>query len=203
MYIDFHHYIKCFYHIVSSDFFANIVSFLAFLIAIIIGSRKVSEILFEFNIRKCNAVFSYHANLKIYIRRLTRIISDDQGEPTHTLYLLSPNSELRDCGCGYEPHAKSLSILSEKFLDYLSAKSEQIPVANSKYEDDEWTISMEKLVNFLLDFCLYGSESYLPNLNTKDKIEKYHNDLTILLNRITELLNGMRSEFWKKCNIKK
>lgn len=58
---------------ISSDFFANILSLFELLIAIVaffIGGKKVLELIQDYNKRKNRAIYGFHVNLKIFIKRI-------------------------------------------------------------------------------------------------------------------------------------
>ena len=115
---------------ISSDLFANVLSFLELLVALValvMGVDKVSELIKQYNNRKNNSIFGFHANLKIYIKRIRKMTTNNNKEPLKTLYLLSPIEKIRASAKGYENFSIRLCDVSHKLLDFLSSKSEQIP----------------------------------------------------------------------------
>ena len=193
----------------SSSFFANAISLLGFgatTITLIVGgkemskkiSEKATEILREFKARKRNAIFGYHQNLGMYVLRVRRLVSDNQGNPMRTLYFLSSEESLRERGNGYETLAGELLELSRSFLDYLSSQGEQIPAAANQQADNEWRELMRIIASYLSDFLLLRSKSYLPRLSDVSLVEAYHRGLILALEKVDSLLNEERESFWKE-----
>lgn len=183
---------------ISSDFFANILSFLELLIALVafvMGVDKVSEFIKQYNNKKNNAIFSFHINLKIYIKRIRKLTTNNTQAPLKTLYFLSPNEKTRDEAKGYENLSKELCNISHNLLDFLSSKSEQIPATDDYSKIGVWNESIEKLVDNLLDFTLLGTGAYLPDFNDLDGINKYHGDLIEVLNKIEKMIDVVESKY--------
>lgn len=184
-------WLKVLYNSISSDFVANILSFGSLVVAIaalVIGGKKVSEALEEYKRKKRTAVFSYHANMRIFIMRLKRLVTDSQSKPSKSMYLYSSDTQIREMGIGYEKMAEKLANLSQKMLDYLSTESDQIPASSEVADVEEWDKLMEDLVNFLSDFLLYDTNSYLPDFDSEENIVNYHNELTMILDGMLELI---------------
>ncbi len=195
--------IQMLYNNISSDFFANIISFFSFIVAFIalfIGGKKVSEVLLEYQKKKRTAVFSYHINMKVFIMRLKRLISNNQCKPMKNLYLFSSEDEIRAEGAGYEKTADKLVDLSQKMLDYLSTESNQIPASTTENETTKWDDLIEKLVNYLADFLLYGTDSYLPKFDNKEGIENYHQDLMKVLDDMLALIDKSKNKLRQEMN---
>ncbi len=189
----------CVCKFLASDIFANCISFLGLVVAVItliIGGIKVHEVLTDFNKKKRNAVFGYYINLKIFINRLIRLTLNNQNNALGHIYLLSSNEELRKKNISCKELSLKLSTLSEKFLDYLSSTSDQIPIASNEKEDESWSDLIEKLTVFLCDFLLFDSGVYLPNLNTEDSINEYCNNLNSILQNLLALIEKSKKEFW-------
>lgn len=181
----------------SSDFFANIISlfeFICTLLALLIGVEKVSELLREHNKMKRQAIFSYHINLKIYIRRIKKLLSDSQNYPLKTLYFFSPIDDIRSEGQGYERLVEDLYDLSKDFLSYLSSKSDQIPAAESN-KIKQWNGLIETLVDYLTDFTLYKSGAYIPTLRNHEGIKLYHDNVLKNLNDIINMIQELEKEY--------
>lgn len=183
----------------SSDIFANLISFFSLIIAIIallIGGFKVHKLLADFKTKKRNAVFGYYMNLKIFINRLIRLTINNQNEALGHIYLLSSNEELRDKYKNCKDLSQKLSTLSEKFLDYLSSTSNQIPIADDEKEDENWNNLIDDLVGYLSDFLLFNSKVYLPNLNNVDSVNQYCRELNSLLQKLLCLIEKSKKDFW-------
>lgn len=184
-------WLRVLYNSISSDFAANILSFgslVVAIVALVIGGKKVSEALEEYKRKKRTAVFSYHANMRIFIMRLKRLITDSQSKPSKSLYLYSSETQIREMGNGYEKMAEKLANLSQKMLDYLSTESDQIPASSGVADVEEWDKLMDSLVDFLSDFLLYGTNSYLPDFDNEENIANYHNELTKILEGMFDLI---------------
>lgn len=195
----------CICKFLASDTFANCISFLGLIVAVItliIGGSKVHEFLIDFNKKKRNAVYSYYSNLKIFINRLIRLTINDQNNALGHIYLLSPNEELRKKYINCKKLSVKLSVLSEKFLDYLSSASDQIPIATNEKEDKNWSNLIEQLSVFLCDFLLFDSGVYLPNLNTEESINKYCNNLYSISQDLLNLIEKSKQEFWNEISEK-
>lgn len=192
-------------NVISSDFFSNIISLLELIctfVALVIGMEKVSELIREHSKRKRQAIFSYHINLKIYIRRLKKLLSDSNNNPLKTLYFFSADERIRNEAKGYERLAEDLYDLSKDFLNYLSSKPEQIPAVTSQ-DIKNWDALIEELVEYLTDFVLYQSGVSLPNMNTKEKIKKYHKDVLENFNQITKMINKLEDDYIDELNKEK
>lgn len=189
--------------VIGSDVVANSISFFSLIIAIIalcIGGKKVNEILNEYRQKQRSAIFGYHSNLKVFIMRLKRLISDAQGNPIGTLYLFSAEDILQKKGNGYEHMAEKLSDLSQNFLDYLSFESNQIPASMNRTGDEEWDESIEKLVEYLTDFLLYDTKSYISTLDSEDAVNKYHKSLVKTLDKLVSLIGHTKETFRNELN---
>ncbi|MDE5978336.1 MAG: hypothetical protein K2G70_07750 [Turicibacter sp.] len=194
-------YVKILYGVLSSEFVANIISFLGLLIAaisLLIGGKKVTEALLEYKHKKQAAVFSYHTNMKIFILRLKRLISNNQCRPMKSLYLFSSEENIREKGTGYEMIAEKLSELSQNMLDYLSTESDQIPASVTDGEAEKWDNLIDKLIDFLADFLLYKTDSYLSEFDSEEGIEKYHKELAEVLDNMLILINESKNELRKE-----
>lgn len=184
-------WLRVLYNSISSDFVANILSFGSLVVAIaalVIGGKKVSEALEEYKRKKRTAVFSYHTNMRIFIMRLKRLVTDSQSKPSKSMYLYSSETQIREMGIGYEKMAEKLANLSQKMLDYLSTESDQIPASSEVADVEEWDNLMDGLVGFLSDFLLYDTNSYLPDFDNEENIANYHNELTRILDSMSELI---------------
>lgn len=183
---------------ISSDFFANVLSFLELLIALVafvMGVDKVSKLIKQYNNQKNSAIFSFHVNLKIYIKRIRKLTTNNKEAPLKTLYLLSPNEKIRCETEGYENLALELCDISHKLLDFLSSKSEQIPATNDYSKIGEWNKLIESLVDILLDFTLLNTGAYLPAFKDIDGINNYHRKLTEVLKKIEEMIDDVESKY--------
>lgn len=182
---------------ISSDFYANIVASIELIIAttaIIIGGKKVSELIMEYQKKRLEATFGFYVNLGYFVKRIRPLISSDDNSPLKILYLLSPNEELNNVQ-GYDILGEKLSIVSQECLQYLSSKADQIPPARSEEERVAWKKTLDDFVIYLNNFFLIGSGIYLPNLGTEEKIYMYYKDIMSVLNKIE---NKIESET-KKC----
>lgn len=185
----------------SGDLFANSIAFVELIIAIFtisFGGVKVSQFFAEYKSKKLNAVFGYYANLRMFMKRLKRLTTNSNNEPLGNIYLLSAETEISTKGKGYEDIAKKLSNLANEFLQYLSTKPEQIPVADCKEDADDWNNLIENLSDFLSDFFLYNTGVYLPQLNSENAVRKYHTNLIELINEINKLIEDSSEDCWEE-----
>ena len=93
------------FNVVESDFFANFVSLLELIIAvvtIIIGGEKVKEFIHEYKRKRVNAIFGFYVNLGYFIKRIRPLIMNDSGKPMKTLYLLSSSEDIQKQAKGFE-----------------------------------------------------------------------------------------------------
>jgi len=197
-------WLRVLYNSISSDFVANILSFGSLVVAIIvlvIGGKKVSEALEEYKRKKRTAVFSYHVNMKIFIMRLKRLVTDSQCKPTKSLYLYSAETQIREMGIGYEKMAEKLVDLSQKMLDYLSTESDQIPASSEVSDVEEWNDLIDSLVDFLSDFLLYGTDSYLPDFDNEENIVNYHVELTRILDDMLHLIEQSKENLKREMSL--
>lgn len=197
-------WLKVLYNSISDDFFANILSFgslVVAIIALVIGGKKVSEALEEYKRKKRTAVFSYHVNMKIFIMRLKRLVTDSQCNPTKSLYLYSGETQIQEMGFGYEKMAEKLVDLSQKMLDYLSTESDQIPASSGVLDIDQWDNLISRLVDFLSDFLLFGTDSYLPDFDNEEHIENYHAELTKILDDMLCLIDQSKENLKQEMRI--
>lgn len=197
-------WLRVLYNSIGSDFVANIFSFgslVVAIIALVIGGKKVSEVLEEYKRKKRTAVFSYHANMKIFIMRLKRLVTDSQCKPTKSLYLYSGETRVREMGIGYEKMAEKLVDLSQKMLDYLSTESDQIPASSEVSDVEEWDDLIDGLVDFLSDFLLYGTESYLPDFDNEEHIVNYHVELTRILDDMLCLIEQSKENLKREMSL--
>ena len=186
---------------ISSDFIANIIAFISLVItivALVIGGKKVSEALEEYRKKKRAAVFSYHMNMKIFIMRLKRLVTNSEGEPIKSLYLFSSEEEIRQNGYGYEGMAERLVDLSKKLLDYLSTESDQIPASSTDADLEIWDNLIDKLVDFLSDFLLYNTDCYLAGFDYEEGIKEYHKEFIEVLDGMIDLISQSKIHLIKE-----
>lgn len=177
--------------IAESTLFANLIDSLgvaATALAVLIGGRKMSELLIDYKKRKQRAVHSYHANLKVYLIRLKNLVSDSQNNPQKNLCLLSANEKMRAHGAGNEEMAKRLRVLSEKLLGFLSSTPDQLPAGSEEKEEDAWYCHLESLIGYLIDFSAYGSGGFLPGLNKEKELHTYHEKFESVVDSILRLI---------------
>lgn len=183
---------------IGSSIVSNLISFFSFILAAVtvtVGGSKVSDFLTEYQERKNRAVFNYHTNIKIYVSRIKRLLSDSSGNMTNVLYLYSANETLNKKSNGYEETAKKLSLISGKFLDFLSSAPEQIPPADNKEEFDKWNELLEKMINYLSDFQLYELNAYIPQMNEEPTALNYYNDIINTFDGIVKLIEKSKYKY--------
>lgn len=112
-----------------------------------------------------------------------------------TLYLLSSKEELREEGTGYENLSNDLYNVANNLLNFLSSKSNQMPAVNSFNQIESWNKSIEILVDYLLDFTLLGSGSYLSALKDSESIKDYHSNLIGELNKIEKMIDESNEKY--------
>lgn len=187
------------YEIVKSECFANVISLLELVIAIIaliIGGRKVSELFEEFAKRKREAIFGYYTNINHYIKRIVPLISDNNEKHLGTLFLLSANEDLRKANSGLNIIGKKLSMVANECLQYLSAESMQVPIANTNEERLEWKAKIDNLIDILNQFFLIGSEIYIPSLSDEKAVELHYEEVKKLLDNIQESIENETNIFF-------
>lgn len=186
-------------NIIGNDCFANTISLLELIIAIIalfVGGKKVSELLEEFAKRRREAIFGYYTNLNYFIKRIIALISDNNNNHLGTLYLLSIDEPLREENNGLNVLGDKLSQVANECLHYLSVQSSQIPPANTDQERINWKKKIDNLVDILNQFCFIGSKIYIPNLLNRDSVDNYYNDVKNLLCEIQTDIEKETSDFF-------
>ena len=158
----------------------------------------MSEALEEYRKKKRAAVFSYHMNMKIFIMRLKRLVTNSEGEPIKSLYLFSSEEEIRQNGYGYEGMAERLVDLSKKLLDYLSTESDQIPASSTDADLEIWDNLIDKLVDFLSDFLLYNTDCYLAGFDYEEGIKEYHKEFIEVLDGMIDLISQSKIHLIKE-----
>lgn len=176
-----------------SDFIA-LVELIIEIVALIIGGIKVFQFFDEYKAKKFDATFGYYANLRVYIKRLRNLTTTNNIEPLGNIFLLSANEHIQKKG--FEDLAKELSDLSNKFLDYLCLKSEQIPIAESKDEAKRWNNLIDTLSNYLTDFILYDTGAYVVELSDEECVKEYHKKFLKTLDAIDVLINDDIEKIW-------
>lgn len=168
----------CLSHIIGSDTFANIISTLELLVAIIalcVGGKTVSNLISEFRERRMEATFGYYMNLVYYIKRIKPLVFTDDGHPMKTLNVLSSVESLRnDATTEFQKLSEKLRSISNECLQYLSSKENQIPPAETNEERLQWKEHLDEFVDLMNQFSLIGSSIYLPTLSSREGIDKYH-----------------------------
>lgn len=176
----------CLSHIVGSDAFANTISTLELLVAIIalcVGGKTVSDLISEFRKRRMEATFGYYMNLVYYIKRIKPLVFTDDENPMKTLNVLSSVEGLRkEATTEFQKLGEKLSSISNECLQYLSSKENQIPPAETNEERLQWKEYLDELVDLMNQFSLIGSSIYLPNLNSREGIDKYHKHIKRIFN---------------------
>lgn len=193
MYVAILKLIELFKSYIAGDLFANIISACGLIVAIytlVIGGKKVSDLLSEYNKKRNSALFGFYANMNLFITRLRMLTSDSDNKPFGVYYLLSPNESLRNTYQGFKNLGKKLSDLSYEFLKYLSSSPKQIPPATSLEEWKEWQKDIKELVEYLNCFYTIGSEVYYPDLKDENAVADYHGKLQTLLNKIETIISN-------------
>lgn len=189
------------FNVVESDFFANFVSLLELIIAvvtIIIGGAKVKEFIHEYKRKRVNAIFGFYVNLGYFIKRIRPLIMNDSGKPMKTLYLLSSSEDIQKQAKGFEQIGNKLSAVAYECLQYLSTEANQIPP--SDYDDSqrmEWKNEIDIFVDYLNQFYLIGSGIHLPTLETEDGIINYCKKIQDILNNIERKAKKATEDFYR------
>ena len=184
--------------ILSSDFYSNIISSLELIvgvIAIIVGGKKVLELISEFQKKQREAVFGFYINLGYFIKRIRPLVFSDDGSPLQTLYILSPNEELNSL-CESSSLYNKLSNVAFECLQYLSSKADQIPPVNNLSDWIRWKKVLDSFVDYLNQFYLMGSDNYLPGLNSEKDIIDYCEQFGKILNQIELKIAQETGEFF-------
>lgn len=185
------------YEIVGSDFYANTISTIELFVAIItivIGGKKVNELLVEYKRKRVEATFGFYTNLGYFVKRIRPLISTDDKKPLNTFNLLSPNESIREKG--YQELGKKIRQVSFECLQYLSSKSNQVPPANNNTERKEWKENIDAFVVYLNQFYLIGSGVFLPNLSTDDGILNYYKGISGVLDYIEKKVEDETSQLF-------
>lgn len=180
----------------ESNLFSNSISFFSFILAaftLIVGGKKVSEFLIEYQKRKDKAIFCFHSNMEVYIMRLERLIKDSDGNMSNVFFLFSAEEELKQKGKGYVESIKKLSAISESFLNFLSNSDEQVPPVDANKPDKltEWYDELGKLIGYLNDFQLYDLGGCIPNMDTEEQAKEYFEKI---LNTLDYLHTTIKTE---------
>ena len=188
---------------VGSDFYANItatIELIVAVIAILIGGEKVSEIITEYKRKRMEAIFGFYTNLGFFIKRIRPLIAADDDTPLETLNLLSPTDELKNIE-GYNILAEKLSAVSYECLQYLSSKADQIPPTHNENERNLWKNNLDMFVNYLNQFYLIGSGISLPNLEDKEDIKIYYQEIKQVLDQIEKKVEEETTKFYEQTEI--
>lgn len=189
------------YSFVGTDFFANLVSLLELILAvitIIIGGEKVKEFIHEYKRKRVNATFGFYVNLGYFIKRLRPFIMNDSGKPMKTLYLLSPSDEIQKQAKGFERLGDKLSTVAYECLQYLSTEANQIPPSDSNDEERiEWRNEIDIFIDYLNQFCLIGSGIHLPTLESENGIIKYCNEIQNTMDNIEKKAKKATEDFYR------
>ena len=183
---------------IESDFYSNIVStfeLLVAIIALIIGGKKVYEIITDYKKKQRDAVFGYYVNLECFINRIIPLIISDDGKPLRTLYILSPNNELNSKTVNEDLYDK-LSSVSLECLHYLSVASGQIPPAMNYSEWVIWKTTLKELVDCLTQFSLVKSDNHLPGLESEEGIMEYYKTINKTFTKIMRMIDVQTKKFF-------
>lgn len=186
--------------LVGSDFFANLISLLELILAIvtiIIGGEKVKEFIQEYKRKRVSATFGFYVNLGYFIKRLRPLIVNDSGKPMKTLYLLSPSDEIQKQAKGFEQLGNKLSTVAYECLQYLSTEANQVPPSDYNVERAVWKNEIDVFVDYLNQFYLIGSGIHLPTLESEDGVISYCNKILSILDNIERKANKAREDFYQ------
>lgn len=187
---------------VSSDFFANMISVIELIVAVIAleaGGKKVAEWIAEFRKRRTEAAFGYYMNLVYFIMRMKPLIFNDAGSPLKTLYCLSPSSEFRkEAEILNKGIKKKLSDIACECLQYLSSNNNQIPPFKEYDKRKEWKDSLDRLVRYLNQFYLIEDEIYLPQLDSTNGLNDYYNKLEQLFKYFEDTVTTVTDEIFRQ-----
>jgi len=183
--------INIIYNVINSEGLGNIIAFFALIIGIItvrIGYNKFNEFRQE-------AIFGFHINIFIFIRRLKVFFTKKEQLETENLEnannifsLLSNNGDIRrEYYSVYESKGKELRDLSFEFLQYLSNAQKQVPPKN--YENEKWYNDITVLVEFLSRFSQIGKERFYAEYNNPIDILNANNKFFNLLLSFEDILN--------------
>lgn len=185
--------------ILSSDLYSNIISTLELVVAIItiiIGGKKVLELISEYKKKQREAVFGFYVNLGYFIKRIKPLVFSDDGSPLQTLYILSPNEDLNSMSEG--SLYQKLSNVAFECLQYMSSKADQIPPVNNLAEWIAWKGILDSFVDYLNQFYLMGSDNYLPGLNSEEDIIEYCEQFKVILDQIDQRIEQETGRFFDK-----
>lgn len=97
--------------------------------------------------------------------------------------MLSPSQKLASIK-GYDDLGDKLSAVSLECLQYLSSMTNQIPPATTNTDRQNWKKTLDQFIKYLNDFYLIGTGISLPELSTKDGIDRYYNAIKEILDKI-------------------
>lgn len=184
---------------VAGDLFANLISLGGLVVAIytlIVGGKKVSNLLDEYRKKRNSALFGFYTNLSLFIKRLRKLTTDSNGSPLGVLNLLSSEDDLREKNKGFMNIGQKLSDLSLECLQYLSNSPKQVPPVTSLSEWNVWHGYMKDLVNFLNYFYTIGSGVYFPDVKTTQEILTFHSNFKELLDKIEGVISKQYEQFF-------
>lgn len=170
---------------IGSNLFANIIATIELAVAIgtiLIGGKKVSELIADYRSKQMEAAFGLYSNLGVFIKRIRILIFASDGTPLKTLYLLSPDSHLNKSG--YKEMGKKLCAVAHECLQFLSSTANQIPPGDTNEEREDWKNTLDTFVEYLNEFYLIDSEVHFPKLCDEAGISSYYGDIKNILSNI-------------------
>jgi hypothetical protein len=113
------------------------------IVAIIIGGKRLRDLVAYYNQQRFNAAFGYHTVFRLYCKRLKALLDYEPNfwckKATET-----NNSEYDEVSTADEAYQKRLVELSSDFIKYLSSVSGQIPITAAKEQKKEETKGLEQ-----------------------------------------------------------
>lgn len=169
-------------------------------ITVILGSKKVGDFFDEYRERRRSAAFGFYVNLGYYVKRLRTLVFSDSGKPIMSLYLLSPSEEIQKKANGYESLGQLLSTTAYECLRYLSTESNQVPPFQEESKRRDWRKQLDKLVEYLNQFCMIGKKVYFPVLGTEEGITTYCNEIQVTLDDIEHCIEEAVEQIYDNKN---
>ena len=162
------------------------------LVALVLSCISLYYSITRFRTLTLGTIKGYRFSVKVHILSLKSIISTEipgtpiEVMPSEVFFQLSADNAIRQSHTNNTNSITALKTISKEFLGYLQTVSH--PAGAPKKNMDIWNTNIKELSTYLRAFQDI-EVSRLPHLATEPAIEKYHENVNGVLNKLLRMID--------------